>query len=362
MSVKAPTLAVEALNARGEKLGDFKLDDVAYEPAIQWAHFAGVKQGLITPVLVPAAAEIIPVACSERGLPYIEGFEVRFAGQSRGMKFGNDLLHNDVLRNSSALIEQGRLQAGEQFTYRICSFAPGSEIDSRRSNTSPETSDHSEDFSLLPSVEVLNIRDDLLPESSHSVGGPWDDDDLPIVIPQHVLDEAVLLAASAAEKESGGLLLGQLCRDVDTLQLFLEITAFMPAPHARGTETSLHLGPDTFAAVEKLLALRNCNEQTVGWLHSHPWFCRNCPVEQRQHCALREPFFSEADRNVHRTLFPQAFSPAVLITDLGEGRTSIDVFGWRRGLIESRGFLKPAPAALSRPQSASKARTDQENF
>ena len=41
---------------------------------------------------------------------------------------------------------------------------------------------------------------------------------------------------------------------------------------------------------------------------------------------------------MHRTLFPQAYSQALLISDLGGSQPGIDLFSWRDGVIEPRQF------------------------
>ena len=77
----------------------------------------------------------------------------------------------------------------------------------------------------------------------------------------------------------------------------------------------------------------------VGWWHSHPvleW-CKDCAPEKRAQCALAQGFLSEDDRLLHRTVFPRAYSVALVVNDLESGPT-FSLFGWSRGLIAAREF------------------------
>ena len=51
-----------------------------------------------------------------------------------------------------------------------------------------------------------------------------------------------------------------------------------------------------------------------------------------------QPFFSRDDIALHRTVFPGAFNIAVLLSDLGDPDFRCDVFGWRFGMMMSRGY------------------------
>jgi len=56
-------------------------------------------------------------------------------------------------------------------------------------------------------------------------------------------------------------------------------------------------------------------------------------------------FFSSQDEALHRTVFPKAFSLALVVSEIAEDDRRIALFGWRRGRVEQRGFhIKPASA------------------
>jgi hypothetical protein len=95
--------------------------------------------------------------------------------------------------------------------------------------------------------------------------------------------------------------------------------------------------------VQAALELRTLGESMLGWWHSHPvreW-CKNCPEEKRKQCSLARGFLSEDDRLLHRTVFPRAYSLALLVNDIDGGPT-FSLFGWSGGAIEARDFHRIA--------------------
>ena len=78
----------------------------------------------------------------------------------------------------------------------------------------------------------------------------------------------------------------------------------------------------------------------LGWWHSHPvreW-CKDCAPERQQVCKMASDFFSAHDHALHRTVFPRAYSIALVANDAVMGDVTFSAFGWREGLLESRGF------------------------
>ena len=318
----------EAIDQDGTKLGDYVLTDIDFEPAVQCAHLEAVRASRDVGIRPPTSARIDPVASRKRGAPYIDGFEVRLDSHKTPIRFELRFLHTAVIRGSAALVHDGILQPRETFHYRVCAF-----------DRPPASQATPADFLIEPEDEEMTISSSRLPTTGNVLGTDWDDGDLPVFMHQQVLDEATDLAVAAGDTETGGLLLGQMCRDHVTGEFFLDVSALLNTPLATGTETSLRFGPETFAELDRMLALRSLGECLVGWWHSHPNFCASCPTERRRSCHFSRPFFSAADRDVHRALFPQAHSQALLITDLGSAQPSIDLFSWRHGTIAPRGCL-----------------------
>jgi hypothetical protein len=62
------------------------------------------------------------------------------------------------------------------------------------------------------------------------------------------------------------------------------------------------------------------------------------------------------DRQLHRVAFPRAYTCALVVSDVDDDNVGHALFGWRRGVLERRGFhvsgnteLVYVPAAAARP-------------
>jgi hypothetical protein len=168
-----------------------------------------------------------------------------------------------------------------------------------------------------------------------------DDVTVPIVIPRRILDETRELAARAGDNETGGILIGHLRRDTTLPELFVEITAQVPATHAPADVNRLTFTPETWTAAQAAVDLRGGQEAFLGWWHYHviKEVCRNCPDEKKLACPWAHGFLSEDDRLLHRTVFPRAYSCALVVSDIADGHdVAFALFGWRHGLLEARGF------------------------
>jgi len=165
--------------------------------------------------------------------------------------------------------------------------------------------------------------------------------------------------------------------------LFLEVTAQIPVGDAARSElTRLTFTPDTWSVVRDALALRDRHEIMLGWWHSHSYMketCTDCdpsavssgpngkertceatgcvlglspkgtvppsgrplqgdsPLRGQSHEATG-CFMSRDDCRLHRLCFPRAFSVALVVGDSPCAGLSWALFGYRYGLISSRGF------------------------
>jgi hypothetical protein len=165
------------------------------------------------------------------------------------------------------------------------------------------------------------------------------DGDLPVFVPQCVIDDATELALANPEDEVGGVLIGQVCRDPRSRAMFIEVTAQIPAIHTQSTSTSLTFTPETWAAVRSAADLRGRGEIWLGSFHTHPvraW-CAKCAPESQAKCPMRGNFFSTTDVALHRAVFLAAYCVALVVSDSVSG-IDISCFGWRRGRVMSRSF------------------------
>jgi len=163
--------------------------------------------------------------------------------------------------------------------------------------------------------------------------------DLEVVVPQTVIDQVCALTTAAGSNETGGVLLGHLCRHRAGADVGLEVTAQVPAKHTVSEPEKLTFTSETWTDVRSAVALRNEGELLVGWWHSHPAFswCARCPIERQRTCQFASGFLSVDDKALHRSVFPSAFTQALVITNSAAGLDN-RMFGWRNGVLRPRGF------------------------
>jgi len=314
-----------------------------WEPALEWARFSAIRKNPPTPLVFDEdSGSIEPIWHRRVGSPYLEGLRAIVGGNGRpAAAFDIPLTYFASLARaaSSRMIEQGKLESGEQFQYLVCAYA---------SEGKPADAEEPSRFSVKTVGQVLDASDlDMTRLLSDSrPWGPVDDDQMPVYVPQQILEEAVALMAAAGDRETGGILIGHLHRDPGRRELFLEVTAQVQAQYAEQELTRLTFTPETWTAVDAALALRARGEIYVGWWHTHParHWCDECPPETRARCTAAGrssgDFFSAHDVALHRAVFPRAYSVALVISD---GCESTDppiwrLFGWRYGMLMARGF------------------------
>ena len=355
--------AIEFFREDGSPLGQIPVTP-DWEPAFEYARFAGIRRGLL-PVAVATGRRVIePIWHRQVGEPYVSGVRavVRSGGkESDGGEGGGEVaseipgayFRGLARTTAAALVQAGALEKGDHFQYLLCAFRT---TQAAAAEDAPEAGG----FAVEEVVPPLPLEETLLaPFLSDALrcGTEHAEEDMPVFIPHQVLDEAKTLARQAGDVETGGILVGKLHRDREVPEVFLEITAQIPAEHTRPGQTKLTFTAETWTAVRAAIELRKQNEQMAGWWHTHPDFCRKCPPENRKHCQLSSAFFSAEDVHLHRTCFGQAYSVALLISQSSSELTSA-LFGWRYGMVAVRGFHVtglPTPAATVAGKPAASA-------
>lgn len=307
-------------------------------PALECATFEGVRAGRLRARAKLPTGLIEPVWNDALGQPYLAAFEAMVTGEDGepvSARIPVEYVRPLAQQASLPLVEQGRLEAGESFRYVVCAFpvAPEEERDGPR--TGPGDGD------ALPIGETA--LQPFLDASVHS--GQGNGNDVPVFVSRHLLDEAFELARGAGDVETGGVLIGKLHFDPGLPEFFVEVTALIPAPHGVSTSTRFTFTPETWAAVDAAVRLRGGGESKIGWLHTHPDWCRKCEPQKRRECKLTNAFFSADDALLHRTCFSRAFHTAMLISDNTLRGLSVSFFGWRAGMVAARGFhvLRASP-------------------
>ena len=305
---------------------------IDWEPAREWLRLKALERGLPPEEAFLLDCGFSPTWDLERGQPFLGGFEGAGLDGDPHETFPVGYFGELARGITKRLVAEGTLQKGDLIRCLPVAFPEEREADSgsggRLGRIAP------------PRIEIRtgSLRQ-LLNGNGEQKGQPVSE--LPVVIPERVFAEvAELTLAERAERETGGVLIGHLCRDSGEARLFLTVTAQIPARHTEASSAKLTFTPATWTEVQAALALRGRGEIMVGWWHSHPvreW-CKECPPEKRAQCALAQGFMSEDDRLLHRTVFPRAYSVALVVNDIGEGGPTFSLFGWKKGLIEGMEF------------------------
>ncbi len=339
-SARAPafTCAVEVLRRDGARAAQVPLP-VDWEPAVEWARFHALREGVPQDLALTAAYDLEPVWDQRRGAPYLDAIEVRLRGTDRnGVRVRTGYFAGPAGATAGQLVKDGVLQEGEVVRFHPLAF--------------PHAESGGDDAPARVQVAIaaprLPVRSAPLPATEAvRPEGTGTADDHPVVVAPEILAEAAELAVQARPNETGGILIGHLCRDPETGTVFAEVTAQIPARQAEASTTRLTFAPETWTGVRAALELRARGEIMLGWWHSHPvreW-CAKCPEEKQRACAFAAGFLSEHDRALHRAVFPRAYSVALVVNDVGfEPSPTYALFGWREGLLTTRGFSVPRNA------------------
>lgn len=323
---------LELMRADSTRLG-FARVDPDWEPAIQHTRLSALRVVADT----GTAARVRPVWHAELGEPYVSAFGVVVetrAGRRVASIFPITFLSAKAQDAAASLVESGDLKKGERFLYSVLAYPERAEPPHNK-----EPFDVEDTYPCPPVVPGV-IADFMV---RAEVSGPEEEPDFPVFVPRSVLDEIEDLGSEAGESETGGVLLGQLRRDPGIPEVFLQVTAQIPARHAQAELTRLTFTADTWSDVRSALELRRSNEILDGWWHTHP--ARHWHGDSRRGAEARSselPFFSADDCSVHRTVFGQAYCVALLVSDTrsehGGWTNETSLFGWRRGVIAHRGF------------------------
>jgi hypothetical protein len=305
-------------------------------PAQEWVYFEAVRSGRLPPVTAAPPAVVEPLWHATAGQPYLSGVRIgiRSGDAALSREFPTSYFRGLATQGSAQLVESGALKSGEPFRYLVSAFprVTGVPVDVA-----------SGDFAVEDIVQPLPLDEASLESylrGATAVDGFEAGVDVPVFVPQEILDEALALAAAAGDVETGGVLVGRLHRDRAVPEVFVEVTAQIAAPHTEASATKLTFTAETWAAVRAALALRRGNDLMIGWWHHHPDFCRlrGCPIERRRVCTASSAFFSAEDVQLHRAIFARAFHIALLISDSAATGLTSALYGWRRGIVVGRGF------------------------
>jgi hypothetical protein len=299
-----------------------------WQPAREHAVFSAVRRGLLPPSASGCSAAVEPVWSGRLGAPYVDAFRIVVPAPG-GAEVSDEVSLNyfsSIIQPAVAsLVASGALAVGARFRYRVCAFAAPASM--------------AGGFAVEEVATPLPLRAGSLSEflAAARRSGPAVPDEMPVFIPQSVLDETMLAARAAPDIETGGVLIGHLLRDCDSHEIFAAVTAQIPARHATATATRLTFTPDTWSAVSAAIALRRQDELALSWFHSHTDWCRNCPPENRERCQLSNAALSADDCFFQRAVFNRAYQSALLLSDNRRTGMTWSFYGWDHGSIVRRG-------------------------
>ena len=329
--------ALEFFKPDGAVLGR-RPADVDWEPALEWARFEAQRRLNSTVSGYTRVAVVQPLWSDLAGEPYVDGFIISFPngpGAISPVVFKRTYFRPLASRLSSHFVKTGQLNLGDLFEYQIVAFPKARAADLAK----PGAIDAIEVGVDLP----VRMAEEMSGLETADTIGPVLAEDVPVLVPPRILDEIANQARAAGRNETGGFLIGYLCRSKESGDLFLAVTAQLKAAHAVAEPTRLTFTPATWTTLQATLKLRKRGEILLGWFHSHPAFawCRECRFESRKRCRTAKDFFSEHDHLLHRTAFPQAYNVALVANVTGEDSApdvTFSAFCWRQGAIALRGI------------------------
>lgn len=145
-----------------------------------------------------------------------------------------------------------------------------------------------------------------------------DQDPIPVFVSDQVMQRMERQALSDKEHEIGGVLLGGFFRNDEGS--FVEITDYVEATSAKGTDVSLTFTHETWEIIHTKIAQRNDDSlQIVGWYHSHPGL---------------GVFMSKDDEFIHSSYFSDPWHVAIVHDPI---YTNWGCFKWSDGELERAG-------------------------
>ena len=162
---------------------------------------------------------------------------------------------------SAPLIEDGKLEVGEIFTYRVLAYGDSSSA----TTSSSLQEDAAPAFAVEKVINPLPIGESSLREfvARSKYCGPPHAGEPAVFIPESVFLKAEELKMRAGANETAGVLIGHLHADASGPDVFVEVTAQITAEHLRPAATRLTFTADTWTAVPAAMAPRARRRDTV---------------------------------------------------------------------------------------------------
>jgi proteasome lid subunit RPN8/RPN11 len=337
-------LALEIYDQEGRTLNESKIENLVN--CYQDFKFSAFLQGVIKDYAIDPEIIFEPIWIKEGKSPYCRGFRLNMKNKRLSYKksYNRNVFRYNAYRIMGAMVQNQKFEAGTELFYRLIAF-------SNNKNTLDTVVDGEE-------IEVTTIQNSIpirilgleQLEESASVNVTKEDetDDFPVWIAEHVVEEMVEYVLQNKEKERAGFLIGHICRDPLTQQIFsmchAQIAAdtegsFIYPDKGNSSITHFQFLPENFFQVQRLIELRKNNEIVLGWYHSHPW---PFACEKREKCTCTSIFFSISDFDVMQSAFSAPYQIAIVIgrASLANLKATPQMYGWKNGVISKRNFYQ----------------------
>jgi proteasome lid subunit RPN8/RPN11 len=152
-------------------------------------------------------------------------------------------------------------------------------------------------------VEAAQPRPAAMPVAfAQRWNSPFDNEGLKTTVQVFVTQPAYarmsVHAASEMDQETGGVLIGQWCEDIDSNEQFIVAENALPARYTRQGSVYLTFTQDTLVDIHAKIEKRYPGKQIVGWYHTHP---------------KMGIFLSHYDTWLHSNFFPEPWQVALVI-------------------------------------------------
>ena len=322
----------------GTSLGEVPVD-VDWAPAEEWGRFLGIRQGRLSADAIVTDAVIEPRWHPTAGQPCVSALSVLVSqgdGRRACCEVPSAYFSGLAREVSAALVEKGVLRDGEYFRYLVGAYARGPQGQGQPEAALPAIQE------VCPPLPLMNSRLTDFARRAVPFGQGDNPGDMPVFLPQEVLDETAFLSRQAGALETGGILIGHVHRDAALPELFVEVTAQVTARHSRSELMRLTFTPETWSAVSASIKLRKRGEIMVGWWHSHSYLKQPEKTESGKPARAATPddsaTLSAEDLSLHRTCFPRAYSLALLVAEGRHTGLAWLLHGWNAGMICQRSF------------------------
>jgi len=332
-----------------------ELVESVFAPAIDWTNLDGIRKNVLPPLTAPSGFTLVPRWSETLCEPVVDGFDVQILGEDSTVAFSGTipLMYFEQHVKSFTRSNNGSTAQGVSL-FRIHAVREDSGVCDSADST----------FTVEKIKRPLDIRytsfDNLLHASTCSSGTHQESSsgsDFPVFITEETIDKAVQVSKNSGKTESGGILVGYLCRDSHSdhaSDIFAVITAQIHAPveNEDARETSIRFTPATWSHLRGALRDRHKEEMILSWYHSHPFLKSICGdvTECKDATCTRSVFFSNADVQFHRIAFSSAYSTALVIGDAPCSGVSYGLYGWRWGMVVKRDFyiLRKSASEMNR--------------